>query len=741
MDLDAPHGPVAAAQGLGLVALISTMAQPQQQLLSPMWYKVAALRPRLRAHVRIHRHRYRGGRWYVLQDPMSRRSHRFDPHAYFVIGLMNGSRTMGELWDATVARFGDETPTQDELIRLVAQLHMADMIQCDVVPDIEELLRRSHRIESRTRLARWLAPLAVRIPLIDPDRFLTRWLAWYRPFFGAGGALLWLAVVGWGAVGAVQHWELLTEDLTSRVLAAHNLLILALVFPVLKLLHEFGHACAVKAWGGEVHEMGIMLLVLMPIPYMDASSASAFPEKRRRVVVGCAGMMVELFVASAALALWLEMQPGFAKAVLFNVMLIAGISTVLFNANPLLRFDGYYILADLVEIPNLRQRSQQYLGGVFERRLFRMDVPSPEAGIRERAWMGFFAIASFVYRVFITLAIAAFIATQYFLIGVVLAVWAIVGGILLPILSLLRYLAFSPRLRRYRLRAAAWSLAALGVLGWGLFGVPVASWTNAQGVLWDAEQSAVRSATDSFVVRMVAQPGARVRRGEVLLVAADPLLAPRIRALEAQREELGARYEAERLESLVRAQMRLEGIKALEAELARMRERSDDLVLRSPSDGVFAVPAAQDLPGRFLKKGELVGFVVPEGRATARVVVPQTSVQRVREATRAVSAKLAERLEETYPAHILREVPLASDRLPSLALSQAGGGDIALDPSPTAQAKALQTHFEFEVELVDARPSGAGGRVYVRFDHPPETIAVQSWRALQQTFLQRFSHL
>ena len=127
-----------------------------------------------------------------------------------------------------------------------------------------------------------------------------------------------------------------------------------------------------KAWGGEVHEMGVMLLVLMPVPYVDASASSAFPEKRRRMVVGAAGMIVELFVASIALALWLEMQPGALRAVLFNVMLIAGISTVLFNANPLLRFDGYYILSDWLEIPNLRQRAQQYLGSIFERRLFGM---------------------------------------------------------------------------------------------------------------------------------------------------------------------------------------------------------------------------------------------------------------------------------------------------------------------------------------------------------------------------------
>src|SRR2546422_924389 len=114
-------------------------------------------------------------------------------------------------------------------------------------------------------------------------------------------------------------------------------------------------------------------------------------------------------------------------------MLIAGVSTLLFNANPLLRFDGYYILSDLIEIPNLRQRAQQYLAALFERRLFGLEVPLADAGLRERAWLLFFAVASFIYRISITLSIAAFIATQYFILGVLLALWAVIAGVALPI--------------------------------------------------------------------------------------------------------------------------------------------------------------------------------------------------------------------------------------------------------------------------------------------------------------------
>ena len=710
-----------------------------QELLSGLWYRVADLRPRLRSHVRVNRHEYRGERWYVLADRISRRAHRLNPAAYFVVGLLNGRRRMQEVWDAAVERFGDDAPTQDEAIRLLGQLHAADLLQCDLSPDVDELLRRSQRIAQRTWIGRVLSPLAIRFPLLDPDRLLERWLPWYQPLFGPAGALLWLVVVGWGAFAASQHWGELTQDLGHRVLEPHNLLIIGLVFPVIKALHEFGHACAVKAWGGEVHEMGIMLLVLMPVPYVDASSANAFPEKRRRVVVGAAGMLVELFVASIALFLWLEMQPGLARAVLFNVMLIAGVSTVLFNANPLLRFDGYYILSDLVEIPNLRQRAQQYATALAQRHLFGMQLPPQEGTAGEKALLLVFLVSSFAYRLFITFAIALFIAGQYFVIGVVLALWAVAAGVVLPLVMLVSYLAFNPRLGAQRGRAVAVSaVLAAAILALAFF-APVSSWTNAQGVVSIPEQSMVRASADGFVARVLAQPGAVVARGEPLVEMSDPVLAARVRSFEAQALELESRYQAARSEQKVRAQILLDQLRAVEAELRRARERARDLVLRSPADGVFALSAAEDLPGRFLKQGEPIGHVVADARLTARVVVSQQSVDLVRARTEQVSVKLAERIEETIPARVLREVPRASDRLPSAALTQAGGGEAALDPRAGAEPKTMQTYFEFEVELPPDRPFLLGGRAYVRFDHGTEGLAAQLWRWMRQLFLLRLA--
>ena len=709
------------------------------ELYSASWYRIAELRPRLRSHVRIHRHHYRGQRWYVLEDRISRRMHRFNPVSHYVIGLMDGFRTVQEIWDSAMVRFGDDAPTQDEMLRLLGQLHSADVLQSEVTPDLAELLRRANRTRKKTRMQMLLSPMSVKIPLIDPDRFLERWLPWYQPLFGWGAAIIWCLVVGAAIFGAGVHWSELTENLADRVLAPQNLLLIFLTFPVVKLLHEFGHACATKAWGGEVHEMGIMLLVLMPVPYVDATAASSFHETHRRVVVGAAGMLVELFIAALALFFWTEAEPGVVRSVLYNVMLIAGISTVLFNANPLLRFDGYYMLSDMLQIPNLRQRANQYVGHVVETRMFGAKRPEIEATRSERRWFVFFAITSFIYRNIITLAIALFIASQYFIIGVILALWVVVGALIVPLVKGLYFLLFHPRLRRHRIRALTTSAAALGVLAAFLFMMPAPLWTTAEGVTWAPEDSQVRVETDGFVTRVAASPGSFVRRGSTLVETEDPTLPPRIRYLEAQLRFLEARLNAARVIDRVQWELTKEEIASVEAELADARQRQRDLTIVSPADGVFNLAAAQDLPERFLRKGEPLGYVLPETVSSVRLLVSQDDVGLVRSHTERVRVKLAGRLYETYDAVILREVPGGSYRLSNMALSSSGGGVVAVDPRATKEPKALERWFEFELTLPENRLHAVGVRAYVRFEHGSEPIAWRIYRSMRQLFMKRFA--
>ncbi len=709
-------------------------------LHSPSWYRVAQLRPRLRSHARIHRHHYRGQLWYVLEDRVSRKMHRFNPVAYYVIGLLDGRRTVQEIWDSACERFGDDAPTQDEVIRLLGQLHSAEVLQSEALPDPAELMRRAGKGRRKTWLQNLLSPLAIRIPLFDPDRALERWLPWYRPWFGWFGALVWLAVVGFGLVQAGAHWGALTDDVTSRVLAPENLLLLWLVFPVVKLLHELGHACAVKAWGGEVHEMGIMLLVLMPIPYVDASAASAFREPRRRVVVGAAGMIVEVFLASIALFLWAEVEPGLTRAVLYNVMLIAGVSTVVFNANPLLRYDGYYILADLVQIPNLRVRANQYLGQLVETRLFGLPPSHEDPEQGERGWLAFYAVTSFLYRTFVMCAIALFIAAEYLLVGVILAIWALATSVVLPLAKGLGYLLMHPRLRRRRPRALLVTGVTAAALYAGFFVLPLPLWSTADGVIGLPEESYLRAGADGFVRSVAVEPGSVVKRGTPLVQTEDPLLRLRVRMLEAQLRLLEARAAAQRVESRVKWALTLEEISALRAELEQARQRSAELQIVAGASGKFVLSkAAADLPERFLRRGEPIGYVVPPRTATARVLVSQHDVDLVRNRTERVEVKIAGRLHDSYAATIRREVPAASNRVSNLALSSVGGGGAPLDPRQTKEPRTLDAWFEFELELPATAALVLGEHVYVRFEHGAEPLATRIYRAVRQLFMRQFT--
>jgi len=710
-------------------------------LFSPHWYRVAELTPRIRSHAKFRRHHYRGQLWYVLDDRASGRNHRFTPAAYHFIARFDGSHTVHEAWDATTSRLGDDAPTQDEAIQLMGQLHASDVLQCDVPPDTEELFNRYQREQRQKWKKRLMNPLAVRFPLVDPDRFLETWIPIVRPFFGWFGLLLWVGVVTAGVVLAVTHWKELSSHAATQALSPLNLVLLVIVYPIVKGLHELGHGFATKVWGGEVHEMGIMFLVFMPVPYVDATASASFPEKRRRISVSAAGMIVELGLAALAMFLWLQVEPGIVRDLALNVMLIGGISTILFNGNPLLRFDGYYIFADAVDIPNLGSRSNKYIAYLAQRYLCGVrSAKSPALAPGEARWFFCYGIAAFVYRQFIMVAIIMLIALKAFALAVVLGAWAVFQQLLMPTGKALAYLFFSPAVRRTRARAMFVTSALLVTIVGGIFFAPAPHMTRAEGVLWLPEKAHVRSGTDGFISRLLVPADSLVRSGDPVIELHDPLLDARLEVLAAQRKELKAEFEAIEYEDRVEAQKISDELKSVEASLARARERVDDLIVRSTSGGVFVVPQAQDLPGRFVRHGEPVAYVVDFGAMTARVVVSQADVGLVRRSTDSVEIRLANDVANVLPSKILREVPAASDELPSAALGSVGGGQFQVDPQDKKGTRALDPIFQFDLGLPPDTPvHNAGGRVYVRFDHGTEPLAKQWYRSLRQLFLRQFT--
>ena len=708
-------------------------------VFSASWYRVARIKPRLRSHVQFHRHHYRGQLWYVLEDHTTGLCHRLTPAAYHLAGLMNGERTTQEIWDAVSTQLGDDAPTQDETIRLLGLLHGADVLQSDVPPDTAEIFRRSQRRKSAESTRRFTSPMSVRFPLLDPDAYLERALPWVRPLFSWPAAVVWGVTVVTAVVVGVVNWPELTEGAASELLAPQNLLLMAIVYPILKALHELGHAFATRVWGGEVHETGILFLVLMPVPYVDASAASVFPDKWKRAAVGAAGIIVEVFVASLALFVWLLVEPGAVRAVAYNVMLIGAVSTLLFNGNPLLKFDGYYVLSDVIEIPNLDQRSTQYYAYLVLRYLFALEKVRPPVAVRgEEKWFAFYGAAAYFYRTLMMLGIALFLAGRFFAVGVALAVFVAVMQLLVPLLRRAMFVLTSPRLQRVRSRAVLASLGIAAAVAFLVLVMPVPLFTRAEGVVWPPEESQVRARADGFVLRVLALPDAQVAAGDPLILTRDPTLETRVAMLEAQLRGLRARHHGERLTDLVRAQITLDEISTVEASLSLARERVGDVMIRSPANGRFVVPRAGDLPGRFVEQGELMGYVVGPSITTVRVVVPQSQASLVRERTQSVDVRLSPRVGEVLPASIEREVPAATDQLPSRALGIAGGGRLGVDPADPEGLRTLDRVFQVDLALPrDAYVGEIGGRVYVRFDHGAEPVALRAYRSLRRVFLRQ----
>lgn len=709
-------------------------------MYSPMWYRVANLKPRLRSHAEVHRHHYRGRLWYVLQDHSSGRYHRLSPAAYYLVAQMDGHRTFQEIWDRAVDFLGDDAPTQDEMIRLAGQLHTSDTLLCDVPPDTLELFSR-HRLHEKMKLKQWFwSPLSIRFPLLNPERFLERWQSVARHAFNWFGLTLWLAVVGYAVSLAGVHWGGLTQNLADRVMTPENLFVLWLVYPVVKLIHEFGHAFATKVWGGEVHEMGIMLLVFIPVPYVEASSASAFSDKSKRMIVDAAGIMVELFLASLAMFVWVNVEHGIIHTIAYNVILIGSVSTLLFNGNPLLRFDGYYFLSDAIEIPNLGSRSTHFLGYLFQRYLFgAKHVKSPANGWGERLWFLFYGVASFFYRLFIMGVIVLFVASKFFIVGVVLAMWAIMTMLVIPIYKKLDFLARSPVISGKRARAVALSALLVVSLAWFIFKVPFPYATRAEGIIWPPEKSLLRAGTEGFIREVKFGSNQRVHEGDAIMINEDPLLAAEKKVLEKEMQELEVRYMALRFEDRTQAEIKKEEMLAVRAQLERMEEKESQLVVRSPLNGTLILPNAQDMNDRFVKKGQLLGYVVDYPLRTVRVVVPQDRIGLVKEQTRGIHVRMAERISDVYVAQVKRQVPAATEKLPSMALGLPGGGEVAVDPSDEAGMKAFKSVFQLDLELpAQAGMRSIGERVFVRFDHGKVPLAEQWYRTVRQLLLKRF---
>jgi len=691
---------------------------------SDSWYRVADLRPNLHDQVRIHPHRYRGERWYILHDAANGKSQRLSAAAYALVGRMDGVKTADAIWREVFAELGEAAPTQDESIRVLGVLHAADALQCDVAPDLAEMFARTRRREADEGWRRFLNPVMIRFPIADPDPFLRRWLPVVQPLFDRRLGFAVLATVVMVAALALYHLEELLADAEAVLFSRASFAVLALVYPLMKLIHELAHGFAARYWGAQVPEAGVTLLLGIPIPYVDASASAVFPEKRRRIAVSMAGVFAEVAFASLAWIAWWMIEPGVLRGLLAQLFLMGTLSTLLFNGNPLIKFDAYYALVDALEMPGLQERSKRYLFYLIERHGFGLaDARNPVYSAGERPWLFGYAITSGVYRVMLVFTIAWLISGLSPFLGLALATLWVAVRLGLPAVGGFSFLLTNPRLETARFRAVGLStLIALSIT----FVVVFLPWPHrsiSEGVIWPPESAHLRPEADGFVAELLVKPGKRVAAGQPLVRLSEPLAEARVEAHEARVLVLQRERRIERQRDRLRSRGLDQEIEVAQLALRNAREQHGATIVRSPTAGIFVLPDGVDVLGRFIAKGEQLGYVVDRIRPTVRVALTQAQIKRLRERGARVEVRVGASVGPVEKARVVRQTPGATHRLPSAVLGVDGGGVFATHPVDEAGMQTDVPVFHVDLELERSRHARVGERVYVRFEHGTTSLA------------------
>ena len=719
----------------------------ERSTFSPFWHRVRAMKPRLRPHVQMTRQHYRGRRWHVVHDPSSNAFFRLSPVGHEFVGLFDGKRTIEEIWQLGLSRYGDEALTQNEVIQLLSQLYSGNLLAADTAPETDQLLGRG-----RDRLQKKITQQAIglmyfKVRLFNPDHILAWVEPILRPLLGRIGFVLWALWVLAGLVAIIPHWEELGRGIDSAM-APKNWPLMLVVFVVIKLWHELGHGVICKRFGGQVPEFGAMMLVLVPAPFVDASAAWSFASKWQRMAVGAGGMIFELAAASMCAFVWLNTGPGdLLHQLSYNAMLSASVSTILFNANPLMRFDGYYILSDFLEIPNMQQRSFGMLKFLMQRHVYRIKaaVP-PTSSASEAIWLIIYGIASGIYRIVLFISITLYLVGKMFAIGVFLAAWTAAMWFILPIGQFVHWLATNSNLAIRRGRAIVTSLALIAVSVVLIGAVPMPDHRRAVGVIESKKQAGVFFKVDAFVKEVHVQAGQRVKTGDPILTCESDQLLAQIAMVNAQLLEAAAKEREARIESEAAAQVAAKFAATMTEQLAYLRQREQNLVVRAPQDGVLVGPDLDSYIGKYVKEGQGVCAVVEldQLRATATLTQQEGWIYELPPDKYKVELRRASDLQTVIPAVFERTSQAGDRELPHPALGYAGGGAFeteAQDQSGmVAKSPLLKAYFRSADANGDtstfAAANGVGAqpgeRVYFRFTLPRKPWLLQWIDAIEK---------
>jgi putative peptide zinc metalloprotease protein len=715
-----------------------------------------------RADLRCERIAFDGSDDWIVKDPVSLQYYRMIAQQYRLLQLLDGRRTLEEIYQTLRAEFSAFRFGLHDVRQLIADLHRKGLVWSSR-PGQSAVLLKEKREDRRRKLFSSLANmLYIRLPGWDPERFLRRlepWTAWmFHPAAVFASMLLVLSAWLLLAMRAGQFQRQMPEF--SAFFTWPNLVYLWFTIGATKVVHELGHALTCRRFGGECHEIGVSFLLFSPCMYCDVSDSWMLPEKRRRILISAAGMYVEVVISALALFVWWNTSPGLLHYLSLNTFLVTTVTTVIFNINPLLRYDGYYMLADWLEIPNLRGRASSALQDRIVS--LGLGIRSPSAESRGRtAWLSAFALASAVYRWTLLVGIGAFLwhaLKPYGLSSLSLVYFAaaVIGGSASSGLGLVRKVqSLQPQ------KAKPWRLAFSAMLVVGLVCavmlIPVPVHVVAPLSIEARESRPVYSGVRGRLRSLEVRPGESIAAGQTLVQLENAEVELKLIELETRRDRHAAELTAyQKLRDAGQEALVREARTTLAGQLDELRANQERLTVRASESGIVLTSAFVRAPSTHRKNFEPrpwhghpgdeqnLGCLVEEAshlftiaptNAWDAVLIVEQADSRALEPGERVQVKLEAFPGRTFSGQI-RQIASRHDTVVPESLSSRYGGGLPTVTGPDGKELLRLGACQVRVAL-DADPAGfrQGMRGTARLEGEERTIGQWILWHVQRTFL------
>lgn len=617
--------------------------------------------------------------WYLIEDTLRGTFFRVGEPEYALLSQFDGRRTLA----TAMARCSSSTPEsalgEQETIRLVSWLVESGLASTSQAGSAQQVDRIATQ-ERKQKWLQWVNPICIRIPLGNPDAIFSaiyRFAGWT---VGPVGAILGVLICTWAVLQLASHWQVWSQQAVS-CFSRDSVLMLAASWCLLKLLHECGHGLVCKRFGGQVRGCGVMFFLLIPLPYVDLSSAWRFPSRYQRMLTSAAGMIVELLIAALAVLVWLDSEPGLLQTITASIAVTASVHTLVFNANPLMRFDGYHILADWLEFPNLAQHGSQSVASFF-RFLFTGERATANGSGRRELIAVIYGWLAAIWKIVVCMGILIAASNLLEGSGLLLALAAVVLWWLLPIAQFFYQtlvaakISLRQRLDRI-LRLSAFGFVMTGFLFF-LDQLPAPPVLQAPLVIDFSEEQQVRVATQGFVDQVHVAAGQQVEAGDLLVTLSNEPLRVEFARLQCEAEQARVRKRIRQSEDKIAlAQMQEEKLIGFLAQLKELEADLEQLSIRATRSGRVLGNDLESLLGNFCETGQTLFYVADEVDMQATAMLSQNDLVHL-QSPPGKEVELTIWGQGSIPGKVDRVSPSSTDSLPHFALAGNCGGPLAV---------------------------------------------------------------